>query len=114
MGFLNFGAIVNFIGFPVFNGFTTAAAVTIATSQLRHIFGLSEIHGHWPLTVRDLFTQIHTTRYQDVLMGLACIILSWVLEKVKAECVEPLASRVRGIRKACYTHTRSLSTAHHI
>ena len=35
MGVLNFGVIINFIGFHVINGFTTAAAVTIFTSQAR-------------------------------------------------------------------------------
>eukprot|EP00038_Savillea_parva_P031389 m.85960 g.85960 ORF g.85960 m.85960 type:complete len:798 (+) comp9649_c1_seq2:837-3230(+) len=85
MGFLNFGAIVDFIGFPVFNGFTTAAAVTIATSQLRHIFGLSNIDSHWIFTVRDIFKQLHKTRWQDFVMGAICMILTWILEKVKAE-----------------------------
>lgn len=85
MGFLNFGAIVDFIGFPVFNGFTTAAAVTIATSQLRHIFGLSNIDSHWIFTVRDIFKQLHNTRWQDFVMGAICMILTWMLEKVKAE-----------------------------
>ena len=34
MGVLNVGTIINFIGFHVINGFTTAAAVTIFTSQV--------------------------------------------------------------------------------
>ena len=34
MGVVNFGIIIDFIGFPVINGFTTAAAVTIFTSQV--------------------------------------------------------------------------------
>jgi len=85
MGFLNFGVIVDYIGFPVFNGFTTAAAITIATSQFRHILGVSDIDRHWMFTVRDLFKQIHNTRWQDVLMGLSCMLLTYWLERVKAK-----------------------------
>lgn len=43
MGFLNFGFVVDYIGFTVLNGFTTAAAVTIGMSQVKYIFGLKDV-----------------------------------------------------------------------
>lgn len=85
MGFLNFGAVIDFIGFPVFNGFTTAAAITIFTSQIRHILGLTNIDRHWMFTVRDILTNLGDSRWQDFVMGALCMILTFVLEKVKAE-----------------------------
>jgi SulP family sulfate permease len=40
LGILRFGLIVNFLSHPVVNGFTNAAAIIIATSQLSKIFGV--------------------------------------------------------------------------
>jgi len=40
MGFARFGALVNFISHSVILGFTAGAALLIATSQLKHLFGL--------------------------------------------------------------------------
>jgi len=40
MGIARFGALVNFISHSVVIGFTTGAALLIATSQLKHLFGL--------------------------------------------------------------------------
>ncbi len=40
-GLLRLGFLTNFIGHPVIAGFTTAAAIIIAFSQLKHMLGLS-------------------------------------------------------------------------
>jgi MFS superfamily sulfate permease-like transporter len=41
LGILRFGLVVNFLSHPVVNGFTNAAALIIATSQLSKLFGVS-------------------------------------------------------------------------
>jgi sulfate permease, SulP family len=41
MGLLRLGTLVNFISHPVLIGFTSAAALIIAFSQLKHLFGLA-------------------------------------------------------------------------
>ncbi|MBU0983641.1 MAG: sodium-independent anion transporter, partial [candidate division Zixibacteria bacterium] len=41
LGLLRLGLVVNFLSHPVVNGFTSAAALIIATSQLSKIFGVS-------------------------------------------------------------------------
>ncbi len=41
LGVLRLGVVVNFLSHPVVNGFTNAAAIIIATSQLGKIFGVS-------------------------------------------------------------------------
>lgn len=41
MSFLRLGFIVNFLSYPVLCGFTTAAALIIAFSQLKHLLGIS-------------------------------------------------------------------------
>lgn len=40
MGALRLGVIVNFLSHPVLSGFTSAAAIMIAVSQLKHILGV--------------------------------------------------------------------------
>ncbi len=41
LGVLRLGLVVNFLSHPVVGGFTNAAAIIIATSQLSKIFGVS-------------------------------------------------------------------------
>ena len=41
LGILRLGLVVNFLSHPVVNGFTNAAAIIIATSQLDKMFGAS-------------------------------------------------------------------------
>lgn len=45
MGFLRLGFLANFLSHPVIAGFITASGLIIATSQLKHIFGI-EAQGH--------------------------------------------------------------------
>lgn len=40
MGILNLGVLVQFISVPVTTGFTTAAAITIASGQINSLFGI--------------------------------------------------------------------------
>ena len=66
---------------PVIAGFTSAAAITIASSQVKGLFGLynsghNETHiegitGEWIEIVRDF----NTIRYQDSILGIACIVV---------------------------------------
>lgn len=44
MGALRLGALANFLSHPVISGFITASGLIIATSQLRHLFGVNT-HG---------------------------------------------------------------------
>jgi SulP family sulfate permease len=41
MGLIRFGFVVNFLSHPVLSGFTSAAALVIAGSQLKHLLGLT-------------------------------------------------------------------------
>eukprot|EP00040_Diaphanoeca_grandis_P038032 m.254289 g.254289 ORF g.254289 m.254289 type:complete len:760 (+) comp33914_c1_seq4:281-2560(+) len=86
MGLLNFGVIIDFIGFPVLNGFTSAAAVTIFSSQVKHIFGLSNIDGTTFITTWEgIFNGLPDTRWQDFIMGVFCMLLTYFLERVKTK-----------------------------
>ena len=41
MGIFRLGFLVNFLSRPIISGFTSAAALIIASSQLKHLFGLN-------------------------------------------------------------------------
>ena len=97
MGVLNLGVVVDFIGNHVLNGFTSAAAVTIFTSQLKHIFGLSHVRREWRLAVVDIFSNIKEARYQDVLMGLSAMALTYFLKRLNGKY-----SAVRGDSRKNY------------
>lgn len=59
LGLLRLGVVVNFLSHPVVNGFTNAAALIIATSQLPKLFGISVDRGkHHYETVMSLLQDI--------------------------------------------------------
>ena len=104
LGLLNFGFIVDFIGFPVLNGFTTAAAVTIFTSQLKHIFGLSNIPRGFQQSLKAIFENLGDTRWQDFVMGIVCMALTYYLERLKARYnARRKDSRVNYLKWLCGT-----------
>ena len=81
-GLLRLGFLIDFISVPVIAGFTSAAAITIASSQVKSLLGLtilekSHLHhlGIIPSWV-DVFTNIKTCRWQDATLGLvSCAVL---------------------------------------
>jgi len=59
LGLARMGALVNFVSHAVVVGFTAGAAILIATSQLRHFFGVEIPAGEsFVHTWQDLFTRI--------------------------------------------------------
>ena len=78
-GLLRLGFLIDFISIPVIAGFTSAAAITIATSQVKSLLGLtipSHEKSHLHLGIIDpwidVFTHIRTCRWQDALLGFIC------------------------------------------
>ncbi|XP_045582275.2 sodium-independent sulfate anion transporter isoform X2 [Procambarus clarkii] len=82
-GFCNLGFLINFISKPVICGFTSAAAITIASSQLKGLFGLSYSSDGIIETYKNLFKHIGETRWQDLTLGISTIIILLLLRKLK-------------------------------
>jgi SulP family sulfate permease len=61
LGVLRLGLVVNFLSHPVVNGFTNAAALIIATSQLDKIFGVTveKAPHHYQTVLRVLAAAVH-------------------------------------------------------
>ena len=74
MGMLRLGTLVNFISHPVLSGFTSAAALIIAFSQLKYIFGLSMPRlEHLNEISVFIFQHLHETNPYTLAIGLGSI-----------------------------------------
>ncbi|EFX83558.1 hypothetical protein DAPPUDRAFT_194797 [Daphnia pulex] len=85
-GILNFGFLIEFIAAPVIAGFTTAAALTIGTTQVKSLLGLKFEADGFVETWKAVFEHIDETKTWDAVMGfssVAALLLLRLLDKVK-------------------------------
>jgi len=84
LGVLKLGLVVNFISHPVVNGFTNAAALIIATSQLHRIFGVhvEKAAHHYETIYRVLKMAGNYTHWPTVFMGTLAFVIMYVLKRV--------------------------------
>jgi sulfate permease, SulP family len=84
LGVLRLGLVVNFLSHPVVNGFTNAAAIIIATSQLSKMFGVSvdEAEHHYETIIRVVQAAMHYTHWLTFIMGVGAFAVMFVLKKV--------------------------------
>ena len=84
LGLLRLGFLANFLSHPVIAGFITASGILIATSQLKHILGISA-HGHTlPEMLWSLFAHLGDINWITVLIGVsAATFLFWVRGNLK-------------------------------
>ncbi|XP_042867178.1 sodium-independent sulfate anion transporter-like [Penaeus japonicus] len=96
-GTCNLGFLITFISKPVICGFTSAAAITIASSQLKGLFGLSYEAEGFIETCELLIENIAGTRWQDITLGICCIVSLLAMRKLKdLKAVKPNASDPTG------------------
>ena len=71
LGVLRLGLVVNFLSHPVVNGFTNAAAIIIASSQLSKIFGVyvDKAEHHYETIIRVIYGAIYHTHWPTFLMA---------------------------------------------
>jgi MFS superfamily sulfate permease-like transporter len=83
LGVLRLGVVVNFLSHPVVMGFTNAAAIIIATSQMPKLFGV-EVEGgkHYYETVWwTLVAASRTPHWPTLAMGVSAFIFMIVLKR---------------------------------
>eukprot|EP00092_Neocalanus_flemingeri_P010828 GFUD01011660.1.p1 GENE.GFUD01011660.1~~GFUD01011660.1.p1 ORF type:complete len:675 (+),score=113.89 GFUD01011660.1:76-2100(+) len=83
-GILQLGFLIDFISVPVIAGFTSAAAITIASGQIKGLLGIHvehKSHSHAGVVddYIDIFNNIDSIRYQDAILGITCAILLLLL-----------------------------------
>ncbi len=84
MGLLRLGFLANFLSHPVIAGFITASGILIATSQLKHILGVSA-HGHTlPELLSSLVAHLPQTNPYTLALGAAALaFLFWTRKRLK-------------------------------
>ncbi|MDR2551150.1 MAG: STAS domain-containing protein [Desulfobulbus sp.] len=84
LGLLRLGLVVNFLSHPVVNGFTNAAAIIIATSQLSKMFGVN-VDGadhHYETIIRVVQSAIHYTHWPTFFIGLLALAIMITLKRI--------------------------------
>jgi len=76
LGVARMGFVANFISHPVMSGFISAAAIVIAISQLKHLFGLEVPRGlRVDQALGQLLTDLESTNLAALLIGLSSLML---------------------------------------
>lgn len=98
MGLFRFGFVVNFLSHPVINGFTSAAAIIIGLSQIKHLFKIDlprSEHVHEMLFA--IFQNIGDIHWITFGIGLMGIIIIKFGKKIHKAFPAPLVAVVLGI-----------------
>lgn len=84
LGILRLGVVVNFLSHPVVNGFTNAAAIIIATSQLSKFFGVyvDKAHHHYETIIRVFQAAFDYTHIPTLIFGVVAVVIMAVLKKI--------------------------------
>jgi SulP family sulfate permease len=95
LGILRLGLVVNFLSHPVVNGFTNAAAIIIASSQLSKMFGVyvDKAAHHYETIIHVCQAAIHYTHWPTLVHGDA-----GVCDHVRPEKDQPPHSQRSGGR----------------
>ncbi|KAJ8978076.1 hypothetical protein NQ317_000634 [Molorchus minor] len=100
LGLLHLGFIVEFFSYPVTAGFTTAAALNIASSQIKSLFGITGKSNAFLEAWISVFEHIGEIRKWDTLLGFITIlflVVAKVLGKYGTLMFRPDWSRRRNI-----------------
>jgi len=84
LGLLRAGFLANLLSHPVISGFITASGILIATSQLKHILGVTAGGDNWPAMLGSLAQAITGTNLWTLAIGAsATLFLFWVRKGAK-------------------------------
>jgi len=84
LGVLKLGLVVNFLSHPVVNGFTNAAAIIIASSQLSKMFGVyvDKAEHHYETIWRVIHSAFHYTHWPTLGMGVLALGIMYGLRRI--------------------------------
>jgi len=84
LGLLRLGMAVNFLSHPVVNGFTNAAAIIIATSQLSKIFGVyvDKAEHHYETIYRVVRAAVEYTHWPTLGMAVLAFAIMYGLRRL--------------------------------
>jgi len=81
LGIFRLGVLVNFLSHPVINGFSNAAAIIIASSQLSKLLGVEVETGdqHFQTIANVVQAAIHYPHWPTLIMGLAAFAIMYAM-----------------------------------
>jgi len=84
LGVLRLGLVVNFLSHPVVNGFTNAAAIIIATSQLSKLFGVyvDNAPHHYETIFKVIQAAFQYTHWPTFFIGAFAFAIMYVLRRI--------------------------------
>ncbi len=84
LGLLRLGVVVNFLSHPVIVGFTNAAAIIIATSQLDKIFGVraEKAAHHYETVWNTIVATAHDIHWPTFAMAVGAFVIMIALKRV--------------------------------
>lgn len=84
LGVLKLGLIVSILSHPVVNGFTNAAAIIIASSQLSKLFGVyvDKAPHHYETIIRVCRAALDYTHLPTLGMGILAILIMVILKRI--------------------------------
>jgi SulP family sulfate permease len=98
MGILRMGFLVNFLSKPVISGFTSAAALIIGFSQLKHLLGVDiERSSRFHEVIQNALKQIGDTNTYSLLIGLIGIVVIMLIKRWKKAIPGALVVVIAGI-----------------
>lgn len=98
LGVVRMGFLVNFLSKPVISGFTSAAALIIGLSQLKHLLGTPIEGGNQIHTlVYNAFKTIDQTQWIALVLGVAAIVIIKGLKRIHKRIPGALIVTLLGI-----------------
>lgn len=98
LGVFRLGFLVNFLSHPVISGFTSAAALIIGISQLKHLLGVQIGRSHHIHEILlEALDKLGSVNLPTLLIGLGGIGLILIVKKVNRSIPGPLLAVVFGI-----------------
>ncbi len=96
LGVLKLGLVVNFLSHPVVNGFTNAAAIIIASSQLSKLFGVyvDKAEHHYETIYCVVKSAFQYTHWPTLLMGVLAFGIMYGLKRVSPKLPNVLVAVV--------------------
>lgn len=82
LGFLRFGALVDYISMPVVMGYITGAGVLIGVGQLPNLLQVEGADGHLVSKLRDLVAHVPDTSALSLGIGLGAVVLIVAVRKL--------------------------------
>ena len=94
LGLFRLGIIINFLSHPVINGFTNAAALIIASSQLSKLFGVhvGKSEHHYQTILKVIKAAMHYTHWPTFFMGLLAMLILFGLRRLSPKAPGVLAA----------------------